>query len=268
MSRYAEHPVMYETALAQGQGMRHMSDDFLFTYLIEGSLCLAFDELEYELHSGQGAVVASHSRITLENRESQPALAVHIHLSTQEIEEYLFHNTSVCTPSGDDTRPVHIFEPHILLHCLSDGIEAAIAQGFRANRVLTNLKIQECIHILVTLCPEIHYWFSAMCHARKIDLRTFMELNYKRNVPLERFAEASGRSLSTFRRDFQQVFGVQPGKWLLVRRLDEAYNRISHGERPSDILVELGFESFSHFTRTFKERFGSLPSQVLSRHKG
>lgn len=95
-----------------------------------------------------------------------------------------------------------------------------------------------------------------------------MELNYKRNVPLERFAEASGRSLSTFRRDFQQVFGVQPGKWLLVRRLDEAYNRISRGERPSDILVELGFESFSHFTRTFKERFGSLPSQVLSRHKG
>lgn len=268
MNRYAEHPVMYETALLQGQGTRHMSNDFLFSYFVEGSTHLAFGELEYELHAGQGILVASHSCITLENRELQPARAVHIHLSEQEIEEYLFHNTSVCTPSGDDTRPIHVFDPHILLHCFSEGIGAAITQGVRVNRVLTSLKIQECIHILVTLRPEIHYWFSTMCHARKIDLRTFMELNYKRNVPLERFAEASGRSLSTFRRDFQQIFGIQPGKWLLVRRLDEAYNRISRGERPSDILVELGFESFSHFTRTFKERFGSLPSQVLSKHKG
>lgn len=263
MNNYAGHPVMYETVLSRGQGARHVSEDFLFTYAAEGSCWVSADGLEYDVEAGRGVLFAPSRRIVLENCGEAVFRGIHIHLSEHEVEDYLFHNPPPGLTEDNDTRPVHLFEPHILLHCLSEGIQAAIAQGYRANQALTFLKIQECIQILVNLRPQLHRWFSAMCHARKIDLRLFMEQNYMRNIPLEHFAQACGRSLSTFRREFLSTFGMQPGKWLLARRLDEAYRRISAlGERPSEFLSELGFESFSHFTRTFKERFGRLPSQI------
>lgn len=269
MNNYAGHPIMYATVLSTGQGARHMSGDFLFTYAAEGSCRISADGQEYTVASGEGVLFAPSRRIVLENRGKDVFSAIHIQLSEYAIEDYLFHNPAPCHTEDNDMRPVHLFKPHILLHCLSDGIQAAIAQGYKANQVLTFLKIQECIQILVNLRPPLHRWFSLMCHARKIDLRLFMEQNYVRNIPLEHFAQACGRSLSTFRREFLATFGMQPGKWLLARRLDEAYRRIATlGERPSEFLGELGFESFSHFTRTFKERFGKLPSQIRSGNEG
>ncbi len=37
---------------------------------------------------------------------------------------------------------------------------------------------------------------------QRINLKDFMECHYQDNLPLEQLAQASGRSLSTFRRDF------------------------------------------------------------------
>lgn len=51
----------------------------------------------------------------------------------------------------------------------------------------------------------------------------------------------------------------------MARRLEEARLLLSSGERPGDILIALGFESFSHFTRSYKLRFGVLPSHKDNR---
>lgn len=88
---------------------------------------------------------------------------------------------------------------------------------------------------------------------------------YLYNIPLEQLARAAGRSLSTFRRDFVDLFGSTPSRWLMARRLEEARLLLSSGERPGDILIALGFESFSHFTRSYKLRFGVLPSHKDNR---
>lgn len=99
---------------------------------------------------------------------------------------------------------------------------------------------------------------------QRINLKDFMECHYQDNLPLEQLAQASGRSLSTFRRDFLKVFGTTPGKWLLTKRLEEAYVLIKEKKiKPSEFLLDLGFESFSHFSRSFKAYFGIQPSILL-----
>ena len=95
---------------------------------------------------------------------------------------------------------------------------------------------------------------------QRINLKDFMECHYQDNLPLEQLAQASGRSLSTFRRDFLKVFGTTLGKWLLTKRLEEAYVLIKEKKiKPSEFLLDLGFESFSHF----KAYFGIQPSILL-----
>lgn len=96
----------------------------------------------------------------------------------------------------------------------------------------------------------------------KINLEEFMQKNYHFNVKLDRFAYLTGRSLASFKRDFEKIFGIAPGKWLLQRRLQEARYLLEKGNNASDIYLDLGFEDLSHFSFTFKKQFGLSPSKL------
>jgi AraC-like DNA-binding protein len=87
--------------------------------------------------------------------------------------------------------------------------------------------------------------------------------NYHFNVELQRFAYLTGRSLSTFKRDFEKIFHVTPSRWLVQKRLEEAYHLIrDEGKAPSDVYLEVGFEDLSHFSFAFKKKYGLAPSLV------
>jgi len=98
----------------------------------------------------------------------------------------------------------------------------------------------------------------------KIDLEKFMLSNFHFNLPVERFAKLTGRSLAGFKRDFQKTFGMAPRQWLQERRLTEARHLIEKKNmKPSAFYLDLGFESLSHFSHSFKKKFGKAPSELL-----
>jgi len=123
------------------------------------------------------------------------------------------------------------------------------------NKNLSNLKSSEAIELLKNLdCHELLFDFS---EPFKIDLERFMHENFKFNVPLVDFAKLTGRSLSTFKRDFKKTFETTPQKWLTSKRLEEAHYLISKkNKRPSEIYYNLGFENFSHFSKIYNLEFG------------
>ncbi len=94
------------------------------------------------------------------------------------------------------------------------------------------------------------------------DLLTYMNFNFMYNLPLELFAKQSGRSLSSFNREFRKIFKETPRKWLMKKRLKFAFDLIASGKRPSDIYVQSGFEDLGHFSKAFKREFGVVPSLV------
>jgi AraC-like DNA-binding protein len=60
--------------------------------------------------------------------------------------------------------------------------------------------------------------------------------NYHFNVHLNRFAYLTGRSVATFKRDFEKIFNTTPSRWLQQQRLREAYYLIKEkGCRASDV---------------------------------
>jgi AraC-like DNA-binding protein len=90
-----------------------------------------------------------------------------------------------------------------------------------------------------------------------------MKKNFHFNVQLDRFAYLTGRSLATFKRDFQRIFDISPSRWLIQKRLQEAYYQIKEkGKTPSEVYLEVGFEDLSHFSFAFKKQFGMPPSKV------
>ncbi|WP_148230661.1 helix-turn-helix domain-containing protein [Chitinophaga pinensis] len=90
-----------------------------------------------------------------------------------------------------------------------------------------------------------------------------MSHNYKYNIPLLSFGKLTGRSLSTFKRDFTKIFDTTPEKWLQKKRLEQAhYLILKKKQRPSDIYLEVGFENLSHFSFAFKKQYGMTPTEL------
>ena len=131
--------------------------------------------------------------------------------------------------------------------------------------LLARLKQQEALLLLLHYDPVFKNILFDFSLPVKTDLETYMEENFHFNVPLEKFAFLTGRSLSSFKRDFHQIFGETPSRWLLKRRLDAAYQLISRqGRSASEIYLDLGFQDLSHFSFSFKKRFGTAPSQLIA----
>jgi AraC-like DNA-binding protein len=93
-----------------------------------------------------------------------------------------------------------------------------------------------------------------------------MNRNFRFNISLERFAFLTGRSLSSFKRDFYNIFHDTPRNWLRKKRLHEAHFQLSKNNlKTSEVYLEVGFEDLSHFSFAFKKQFGYTPSELTHR---
>lgn len=131
------------------------------------------------------------------------------------------------------------------------------------SRSMADRKREELLLLLLEDDPSLANVFLDFRVPDKIDLEAFMIRHYKFNVGIERFAYLTGRSLSAFKRDFAAIFGDTPHRWLLQKRLEQAYFMIEKKkQKPSDVYLDLGFEDLSHFSFAFKKKFGKNPTEI------
>lgn len=133
----------------------------------------------------------------------------------------------------------------------------------KIDATFEEIKREELLLILLQTNPGLESILFDFGTPEKIDLQAYMNRNFRFNVTLERFAYLTGRSLSAFKRDFKKIFLDTPSRWLVQKRLQEAYFLLSNKDsRPSDIYLELGFEDLSHFSFAFKRKYGLNPSEL------
>jgi AraC-like DNA-binding protein len=125
------------------------------------------------------------------------------------------------------------------------------------------LKVKEGVKLLLLALPALRNFLFDFSEPYKIDLEKFMLSNFRFNVPVEKFAELTGRSLAGFKRDFQKTFGSPPRRWLQDKRLNVARHLIgTEHQKSSAIYLDLGFESLAHFSHSFKKKFGKAPTEI------
>ncbi len=126
------------------------------------------------------------------------------------------------------------------------------------------LKVKEAVKLLLLAMPRLKNFLFDFSEPHKIDLEKFMVSHFHYNIPVKEFAALTGRSIAGFKRDFQKTFGMSPRVWLKEKRLTEAQYLIAKKNmKPSAFYLDLGFETLSHFSYSFKKKFGRTPTESV-----
>ncbi len=129
---------------------------------------------------------------------------------------------------------------------------------------LLELKFKELLLNIVTneKNQELTGYLYQLTQLYKDDLKIIMESNCLYNMQLHEYARLCHRSLSSYKRDFHNMFGIPPGRWLLEKRLAYASHLLLHSDKAiGDVVCESGFKNITHFGRAFKKQYGLSPLQ-------
>jgi len=151
----------------------------------------------------------------------------------------------------------------------------SLIQIYQTNR-LTNknflsLKILELLHLLNGMAQEQQFanYLFQLTLPQKRNIKAFMENNFDKPLKVEDYAYLTGRSVSTFRRDFKSFYDRTPQQWLKEKRMDKALDLLGEKEwTVTDLAYEVGYENISYFIKEFKRKVGISPKQyILSQHR-
>ena len=126
------------------------------------------------------------------------------------------------------------------------------------------LKFQELLlHLLeIDRSGKLQSVLLSIHQGQKADLRFLMNSYSLKPLTLNELARLSGRSLSAFKRDFQEEFDTSPAYWIKQQRLEHADFLLRTTEmNGSEISAEIGYESVSHFIKAYKEKYGKTPKR-------
>lgn len=233
--------------------------------MVSGQLYLETANQHLEVKAGEMMLVGKNQLGTLTKTpfpgQSYESIVICLHedlLRKIALEEEIGDGPKYVGPSNVPVPP----DPFLLGY-----FQSIIPYARAASGALTEemgiLKVKEGVKLLLHSLPQLRSYLFDFAEPHKIDLERFMMANFHFNVPVERFARLTGRSLAGFKRDFAKTFGMPPRQWLLDKRLITAKHLIEQKhQKPSAIYLDLGFESLPHFSRSFKQKFGKAPSLI------
>lgn len=229
---------------------------------------------ELHLHRNRGPVLLEKGSIGLIRRNQlvraikvpepsgAPFKAINILLDQHSLKQY----ASTHTLGHQDHyhgETIHQFTGNVFLKGYFESLMPYFDHPNMLTGAISEIKTMEAIALLLKARPELIHFLFDFNDPHKIDLEAFMNQNFTFNVPHETFAQLTGRSLATFKRDFKKTFDASPGQWLTRKRLEQAYYLLDQkSKKPSDIYLDLGFENFSHFSHAFKKQYGVSPTKI------
>lgn len=232
-------------------------DHHMLVWFISGETKIIQANQNYLFKGGDIFLIPRNQLATIINypKDGLPHKSVVMHLTIDKLRAF-YANLNV-KPTVPATQKIRVFAKHPLLESWLTSLIPYfdVQEEFPEN--IASLKITEAISILRTIDKGIDNILANFEKPYKIELSSFMEKNFMFNMPLEKFSYLTGRSLTTFKRDFQKVYNVTPQRWLTKKRLELAHYQLSEKNKsPVEVYLETGFENLSHFSYAFKKQFG------------
>lgn len=177
-----------------------------------------------------------------------------------------FLSTQPTTEQRNKNNPsdIHQFNCHNALTGYFESIS-----NLNHNKLFTpqllRLKLLEFLQILA-LTNEPSFLTTLLSRTKsgppKRNIKRLINKPEMLRLTVTDLAKLSGRSLSSFNRDFRKNFNMPPQKWLKHKRLSYAQKiLVEKNLSVTEVALEVGYENISHFIKSFKDQFGLTPRE-------
>jgi len=149
-----------------------------------------------------------------------------------------------------------------LTACFHSMDEYFAAQS-KPHESLIRIKVKELVTSLLVSDKNkgLSNSLQSVAHSKSPHLKETMERNFRKNLTVDEFSAMCHRSVSTFKRDFREAYNATPARWIVARRLEYSVALLRGTEKSiSEIVLECGFVDISHYSKSFKSKFGVSPS--------
>ncbi|WP_238474483.1 AraC family transcriptional regulator [Maribacter algarum] len=253
-----------------------MTTPYKYEAIFENSGCFIYfkDRAPKLLSADQNVQVNSQEAVLLKcgnhflellkhtEEEEVEAMIVHLYpeilkkLYAKELPKIIAHND--CNERSEVVVSKEVISRFI------ESLEFYFENPALINDDLLELKIKELILLLIqskNVC-SIQELISDLYSARSVQIKKVIDLHRYSNLGLEDLAKLCNLSLSSFKREFTKVFNDSPNNYITNQKLQRAKELLRVTEMPvSEIAYGVGFNDPLYFTRTFKKKVGSSPTE-------
>lgn len=245
---FHEHVISDSVAL-------NIHENLELLYFPKGEGYVLYDGARYPVCAGDLVVVNSYS-------------AHQVITDTEVLQYCLIVDREFCRSNSIDPNRLQ-FQKIICDREVSTRFEQVI-EAYRTPGDFQKAVIKGAVFDLVLfLC--LHYCEANVEEKRKSDPAVeyvrraigYMKTNLAKKLTVEQIAGSVGVSRYHFQREFKRITGYAPKAYLGVVRCEYARKLLENGRYSiKEVAFKSGFSSSDHFSRTFQQQTGMLPSQV------
>lgn len=159
------------------------------------------------------------------------------------------------------TATVEIYALDNRLTKYIDSVDLCFVKSEKVDSRLVKIKLLELLFYLSGQYQGIIEQLLDLKDNYRADFTAVVEENVLNSITLDELARLSGRSLSSFRRDFRAMYKMPVSKWIRRKRLEKAQQLLASTTMTvTEVCYTAGFENLTHFSKLFKFYLGYPPS--------
>ena len=246
-------------------GVEFFTNAPCLAYVVQGQETFYdFEGQETRIRAGDMLMIPSqHHMLSDFSNVDGPLEAWLFFFDDQVIEEFLAATSA--TSTGRDSCMPSLFSG---TPCLKAYV-AALPQvyvGLNAPYALLKAKLLELLLLL-----DLHdnqnqlqrFLLNTDRTKSRRNIKHLMRRHAGQRLTIADYARLSGRSLSSFQRDFKRAFGMAPGAWLREAKLAKGLELVEGSTLSvAEVAYEIGYADTSHFIKDFRRNFGKTPKQM------
>ncbi|NOX34809.1 MAG: helix-turn-helix transcriptional regulator [Deltaproteobacteria bacterium] len=240
----------------------------LLVFILQGEKIIKDLDREYRIKQGNGLFLKQNHYIMshILGSKTKAYESFILMIDDQYLEDFFKrHGEIFKKQTHDELTNFCTFKVTPLIKAAVDSVFPYFKYHNKHTKTILRMKLDEMLINLIQDEKTGAIWASikGIADKRSNDLKKYMELNYTKPWLLEEFALRSGRSLSTFKKEFKLIFKESPKKWINQKRLERARFLLNNSNYDVTEVSHLaGYSNLSYFIQLFKKSFDITPKQL------
>jgi len=213
--------IVYSCYVSRSREGEQFVQEHIFSYQISGTLVLNDGNKESIFRAGDFRFVKRNHLLKFIKQPPQSGefKTVSIYFDQETLRNFSMEYGYTAREDRSGDGPIVALKPSPLYKSYMDSLMPYEQLNDAGHASLLSIKAKEAILILLQANPELAPVLFDFSEPGKIDLEAFMNKNFHFNVELKRFAYLTGRSLATFKRDFEKIFHLSKSRLKVARLL-------------------------------------------------